>query len=38
MLAQGFSKFNIGEFLGEIKSVIGREIERNKDQINGKFN
>jgi IS30 family transposase len=38
MLAQGFTKFNIGEFLGKDKSAIGREIERNKDQRNGKYN
>jgi IS30 family transposase len=37
MLTQGFPKSNIGEFLGKDKSVIGREIERNKDQRNGKY-
>ena len=38
MLEQGFSKSKIGELLGKDKSVIGREIERNKDQRNGKYN
>jgi IS30 family transposase len=38
MLEQGFSKSKIGELLGKDKSVIGREIERNKDQRSGKYN
>ena len=38
MLEQGFSTSKIGELLGKDKSVIGREVERNKDQRSGKYN
>ena len=38
MLEQGFSKSKIGEFIGKDKSVITREVERNKDQRSGKYN
>ena len=37
MLNQGFSKSKIGVFLEKDRSVIGREIMRNKDERSGKY-
>jgi len=37
MLQQGFSKVYIGNALSKDRSVIGREIERNKDRRSGKY-
>jgi IS30 family transposase len=37
MMNQGFSNSKIGEVLGKDRSVIGREIKRNKDERSGKY-